>query len=109
MIPSPPLRLGFDVELLVMTHGLARLVQEAVAHAACIVGLACQDVGERCLDRRAILFRFGLHPIQESRGPRVLSDPQLDLLYLGLVEEQIRMAGDNALLCDLRGSAKDWR
>src|SRR6266498_1265946 len=47
MIPSPPLRFGIDVELLVVTQVLARLVDEAVAHAACIVGLACQDVSER--------------------------------------------------------------
>ena len=58
-VPSPPLGLGLDVELLVVGHLVARLPHEALARRLrAYFGLAGQGVGERRLDRRAVLFRL---------------------------------------------------
>ena len=108
-IPSCPFGFGFDVKFIVMRHLLASLSHKLITDIGRVLGFACQRVGKRILDERVVLLRFGFYEFQEPRGPRVLSDLQLDLRDLVLVEEQIRMADDNALLFDLRGSAKDWR
>ena len=108
-IPSCPFGFGFDVKFIVMRHLLASLSHKLITDIGRVLGFACQRVGKRILDERVVLLRFGFYEFQEPRGPRVLSDLQLHLRDLVLVEEQIRMADGNALLFDLRGSAKDWR
>jgi hypothetical protein len=84
-------------------------MKQLPAHAIRVLGIAGQDVSQRCFEHCPVLLGFRLDFVEQPRGPGVLADLELDLVNLVPAEQEIGMASRRALsrlLLRYRGGAE---